>query len=246
MKVKMFWFGTLVLCIGLSVLLLKSPHLDQNGYLKVPIAAKSQSAVSATNEPIHLPQANRLASKIRRRASELSDSQRAQFLADFEKRYRPAIEHWFDAYHGHLPFAADAVTPDKLVENIGADASFGEYVFVVDGITLGVRDSKGTAQVDYLNDPKQTRKMSALPNGAEAPIPDMPVNRQEVTQMVATDSGTQFPPNEVRMTPSGFSGALNGGELVHVGGDARNGATWKFDMVFGADGKLAYYLRGQP
>jgi len=244
MKVKIFWFAALLLCVGLSVLLLKRQHTDQSGPPTVPIETKHETAVSATNQPIGLPQTNRLASKIRRRASELSDSQKAQFLADFEKRYRPAIEHWFDAYHGHLPFAAGDVTPDKLVENIGADASFGEYVFVVDGITLAVRDSKGMAQVDYLNDPKQTGKMSALPNGAEAPIPDMPVNRQEVTQMVATDSGTQFPPSEVRMTPSGFSGGLNGGALVHVGGDARNGATWKFDLVFGADGKLAYYLRG--
>jgi hypothetical protein len=31
---------------------------------------------------------------------------------------------------------------------------------------------------------------------------------------------------------------------VHVGGDPNNAASWKYDMVFGADGKLAYYLKG--
>ena len=45
--------------------------------------------------------------------------------------------------------------------------------------------------------------------------------------------------------PSGYSGALNGGAIVNVGGNPDNAASWKYDMVFGADGRLVYYLRGR-
>ena len=133
---------------------------------------------------------------------------------------------------------------EKFVERIGKNASYNEYIFVVDGITLGIQDSKGVARVDYLNDPRQTQKMAMQPNGAEAPIATTPVERMELMTMLAADSGTKFPANEIRMIPSSFSGSLNGGVMVHVGGDPENAASWKYDLVFGADGKLAYYLKG--
>lgn len=206
-----------------------------------PIAAAATNVQVAAN----IPPVGQEKPKVKTRFSEFRDDEKSEFAANFEKRFKPALYKWCNAFDGHVPFAPETVTPEKIVERVGRNDSYYEYVFVVDGITLGIQDKNGSAQVDYLNDPKQTRKMAALPNGAGAPISDIPVNRQEITQMVATDSGTQFPPYEIRMTPSGFSGGLNGGELVHIGGDPQNGASWKFDMVFGADGRLAYYLRGQ-
>jgi hypothetical protein len=52
-------------------------------------------------------------------------------------------------------------------------------------------------------------------------------------------------PNDIRLIPSGYSGALNGGAIVNVGGTPDNAASWKYDMVIAPDGKLAYYLRGK-
>jgi hypothetical protein len=183
-------------------------------------------------------------SSIKRRASELTREERSAFAANFDQRYKPAVAKWCNAFAGHVPSAVEDVTLGSFVERIGRDSSYNEYIFVVNGMTLGVRDSKGVAQVDYLNDPQQTRKLAVLPQGAEHPVVASPVTREEVLNLIEADGGTRFPPHEIRMAPSGLSGSLNGGVLVNVGGDPRNGASWKYDMVFGPDGKLAYFLRG--
>ena len=47
------------------------------------------------------------------------------------------------------------------------------------------------------------------------------------------------------VTPTAFSGTMNGGAEVSGGGDPINSASWKFTLVLGADGKLAYYLRSR-
>lgn len=181
---------------------------------------------------------------MKHRASEFNADQKAEFMANFQGKYKPAIIKWCSAFNGHVPFAPDEVTAEKLVERIGINSAYSEYVFVVDGITLGVQDTKGTVQVDYLNAPQQTRKMAVLPDGTQAPIVTMPVTREEIVKMLDAVSGTQFRAQEIRMTPSGLSGSLNGGALANVGGNPENGASWKYDMVFGPDGKLAYYLKG--
>ena len=137
------------------------------------------------------------------------------------------------------------MTLDKFAERIGTSSAYREYIFVVDGITLGIQDKKGVARVDYLNAPKQTRKMALLPDGTEAPIATTPVGKTEIIQMLAAEGGVQFSANEVRVIPSGFSGSLNGGMIVNVGGNPDNAASWIYDLVLGADGKLAYYLKGK-
>lgn len=58
------------------------------------------------------------------------------------------------------------------------------------------------------------------------------------------EGGNQFSPNEIRLIPNRYSGALNGSAFVNVGGDPNNAASWKYDMIFDADGKLVYYLKG--
>lgn len=183
-------------------------------------------------------------STIRHRVSDLGTNEYTQFREAFQRRYRPAIEKWCNAYAGHVPLTADAVTPEKFVERIGKDSSYGEYVFVVDGITLGVRDNRGKVGVDYLNVPEQTRKAATLPKTGQAPDLTVPVTKDEVLRMIEAEGGGRFAPHEVRMTPSALSGSLNGGVLVDVGGNPENGASWNYDMIFGPDGKLAYYLRG--
>jgi hypothetical protein len=46
----------------------------------------------------------------------------------------------------------------------------------------------------------------------------------------------------IRITPTGFSGSLNGGAYI----DPDNEASWDYDIVLGSDGKLAFYLRPKP
>ncbi|HEV2694771.1 MAG TPA: hypothetical protein VG347_17885 [Verrucomicrobiae bacterium] len=199
----------------------------------------------ATNAPTNAPTIVQQHPKIKTRFSEFTSDERSEFETNFKQRYKPALNKWCEAYDGHLPFSPDSVSTDNFVERVGKNSSvYSEYVFVVDGVTLGIQDSKGVARVDYLNDPRQTQKMAALPKTGEAPIIAMPVNKDQLVKMLVSDGGEQFRANDVRLIPSAFSGALNGGALVHVGGDPDNAASWKYDLVFGADGKLAYYLKG--
>lgn len=231
---------------ALSALLiwrLPKPEATRNA-APVVVASPEVATASATpalgsNAPVARPR-----SSVKHRASEFSANEKAEFVANFEGKYRPAIAKWCSAFSGHIPFTPDEVTADKFVERIGINSAYGEYVFVVNGITLGVQDTKGTVQVDYLNAPQQTKKMATLPDGSKAPIVTMPVTREEIVNALDAVSGTRFPAQEIRMTPSGLSGSLNGGVLASVGGNPENGASWKYDMVFGPDGKLAYYLKG--
>lgn len=184
-------------------------------------------------------------SKLKSRLSDFTDAEKDEFRSNFVARYKPALLKWSEAFSGRMPLNPDAVTPEKFVERVGKNASYREYIFVVDGITLGIQDSKGIARVDYLNDPKQTGKMTRLPTAGEVPVSSTPVSKDEVVKMLSAEGGTQFKPNDIRLIPSGYSGALNGGAIVNVGGNPDNAASWQYDIVFSADGQLAYYLKGR-
>jgi hypothetical protein len=184
--------------------------------------------------------------KVKSRANEFSDSEKSDFKENFEKKYRPAILKWCDVYHGHIPIAAGDITADKLAERVGIGGDYNEYIFVVNGVTLGVCDSKAEVTVDYLNVRSETQKMNTLPNGSQVPNLTSPVNQRDILAMVQSDIGKEFNTKDVQTIPTGISGALNGGAMVEVGGDPNNFASWRLNMVFGADGRLAYYLKGPP
>ena len=115
------------------------------------------------------------------------------------------------------------------------------YMFVFDGITLGIAEVNGSAHVSYMNTP-QAKKLMALPDAP--PTTDLSATRNEITKMLTADSGIDFPPAEIRIIPTAFSSALNGGFHVNVGGDPNNVASWKYTLVFGTDGNLNYYCKG--
>ncbi|HWX22437.1 MAG TPA: hypothetical protein VN578_21255 [Candidatus Binatia bacterium] len=222
---------------------LHSPDTPLGTPMTVPPLAPPQQLPPHPTTSAIPPTTNRTF-RVRHKASELTADEKSAFLQNFEQRYKPAIDKWFKAFSGHVPFAPDKVTPDQLAERIGTNPSYNEYVFVIDGITLGVQDSKGVAQVHYLNAPHQTQKLATLPDQNQPPALAPPVAKEEIAQMLLAESGTAFAPQEIRITPSGVSGSLNGGALVSVGGDAENGASWNYDLAFAPDGKLAYYLKG--
>jgi hypothetical protein len=230
----------LMLCVVL-VALLRKPHRPS----QKPEPVKSEPAPVVAAVPEANPPPTTVArSNIFHRLPQFSDSEKSDFEQNFKTRYKPAVEKWTKAFAGHVPFSPDDLTLDKFVERVGQDAAYNEYVFVVNGITVGVRDSKGVAVVDYLNAPEQTRKLAQLPKLDGPPAIATPVNKSDVAQMVENESGTPFAPSDIRLTPSGLSGSMNGGVLVSVGGDPERGSTWKYDMAFDPSGNLAYYLKG--
>lgn len=184
--------------------------------------------------------------KVKTRYQYFTDAEKAEFQSNFVSRYKPALNKWCGAFSGRVPFSPDEVTSDKFVERIGPTARYHEYIFVVDGITMGIADKAEGASVDYLNAPSQTRQLSTMPTGGQAPISSAPITRDELIQMLYADGGVQFKPNDIRITPTGFSGSLNGGAYVSVGGSPDNEASWDYDIVLGNDGKLAFYLRPKP
>lgn len=179
------------------------------------------------------------------RANEFSDKEKTDFAENFKTKYRPAILKWTAADHGHVPISPADVTIDKLAERVGNDI-YSEYIFVVDGVTLGVRDSKAEVTVDYLNVRRETQKLNTLANGSEVPKVTSPVNQQDILKMVRDDIGAQVAAKDVRTISSGISSGLNGGAVVEVGGDPNNFASWRLNLVFSADGSLAYYLKNPP
>lgn len=183
--------------------------------------------------------------KLKFRPNEFSDKEKTDFAENFKTKYRPAIVKWSEAYRGHVPISPGDITIDKLAERVGNDI-YSEYIFVVDGVTLGVRDSKAEVTVDYLNVRRETQKLNTLANGSEVPKVTSPVNQQEILRMVRDDIGAQIAAKDVRTISSGVSSGLNGGAVVEVGGDPNNFASWRLNLVFSADGSLAYYLKNPP
>ncbi len=175
----------------------------------------------------------------------LTDAEKAEFQSNFVARYKPAFDKWSLAFSGRIPFSSNSLTSEKFVERIGPNSRYHEYVFVIDGITLGIEDKGGIARVGYLNSPKETKQLATLPTSGEVPIGSSPISRDELIKMLYAECGVQFKPQDIRITPTGFSGSLNGGAYASVGGNPDNEASWTYDMVFGNDGKLAFYLRPQ-
>ena len=70
------------------------------------------------------------------------------------------------------------------------------YMFVFDGITLGIAEVNGSAHVSYMNTP-QAKKLMALPDAP--PNTDLSATRNEITKMLTADSGIDFPPAEIRI-----------------------------------------------
>lgn len=245
---KKFLLGIAVLAIVAVALVMvrhrpeSKPLAQQETKLPAPVT----SAPPSTNDV----RTNNLGfyplEKVKTRYQHFTDAEKAEFQSNFVSRYKPALNKWGDAFSGRLPFSTDEVTPDKFVERVGPTAKYHEYIFVVDGITLGIADKGGAVRVDYLNAPQQTKQLATLPTGGEAPTATAPISRDQVMKMLYDEGGVQFKPNDIRITPTGFSGSLNGGAYISVGGNPDNEASWDYDIVLGNDGKLAFYLRPKP
>jgi hypothetical protein len=182
-------------------------------------------------------------SRIREHVSDMTPEEKAKFEREFLEKIKPAVVRWCKVYDGHIPFRPEDVTPDKLREHIFPGSSVQGYGFVIDGTTLSVAEYHGAVFVDYLMSPA-AKQLFQLPKNSPPPA-DVSVAREEILKLLRADSGTDFPPNEIAITPTSRSGAMNGGIAVDVGKELHAAASPlpKYSMVFGPDGNLACYMR---
>lgn len=182
---------------------------------------------------------------------EFSDEEKQQFTNLFETKLKPAAEKWAAVYGNRVPFDLADLTPDKLVRRNGwRNSKFDSYTFVMGDITLGVEIFRGNPHVNYLASKQGIGAMNTMPQLTGAPDLSMPVTQQQVLDLVQADCGQQFPPNQIRLMPTGASGSLMGGVDAEVGKEVSNPnygtfslTNTDFSIVFGKDGKLVAYLR---
>lgn len=174
----------------------------------------------------------------------MTPDERAEFQKKFAEKLKPAVERWWAVYAGHSPFRPEDVTADKLRERIFPGSPAQGYGFVINGTTLCIEDNRGLVYVQYIMSPG-ARQLGQLPKGP-APPAEVSISREEIMRLVKADSGRDFPPNQVAITPTSWSSAMNGGVEVEVGEGVYEKYTPlpEYSMVFGPDGNLACYLRG--
>jgi len=174
--------------------------------------------------------------------SDLSQEQFNHFCGVFAERLKPAANRWGSAFEGHLPFKLDDLNTNTLWGQIGTEKNT-IYSFMAGDVTVCLADENGSARLMYVNAP-ETKQLLQLPNG-DSPKTQTSVSRAQIEQMVKAVSGLSFAPADVRITPTGYGSALNGGTEVSIGGTPENSASWKFNIVFDSNGKLIYYAHSK-
>jgi hypothetical protein len=184
--------------------------------------------------------------RMRKRAEDMTEAEKAQFEKDFPGKIKPAITRWCGAYAGHLSFRPEDVTKDTLREIVHLRSDAQAYDFVFNGVDVGVVDDAGTVYVDSLS----TRAASDLLRIPKNPPPPLEssVSRDEILRVLKADSGRDFPPDQIAIRPTGRGSAMNGGAYVYVGEGVNEAMAplAKYAMVFGPDGNLVSYSTTGP
>ncbi len=182
------------------------------------------------------------------RAEDFTESQKAELVKLFEERWKPAVEKWYHAYEGRVPFPLEAVTFDKFYSVFTGKS----FTFVIGDITLVVMDDQQReARVFYLMTRKDALQMKSIPTDGKPPDLSVPVSREEVIRMVKADTGVEFKnnTNKCRIIPSGASSSVQGGAFVEMVPPGAFQGNYEYNpqsavsLVFGPDGKLVNYLR---
>lgn len=156
-----------------------------------------------------------------RRFADVTESEKAELADVFNQKLKPAVARWCKAYEGHLPFAPEDVTLDKFHSTLAGFL----YTFMIGDTTLTIASHKGSNdnRVFYVMTRDAARALNSIPSAGTVPVLSLPVNREEVLQMVKTDTGVDYQPNQVVIKPTGVACALNGGAFVEVGKQYLNG-----------------------
>lgn len=243
--------GTLVAAIVVSgailVLLLANKATKENNKLAPSVeTARVTPQPDKVSMPAKVPivtNQTRAASSFTKRASDMTEEEKAKLAKDFKEKYRPTVEKWFQAYSGRIPFEVGDFTLERFHSCLGDYM----YTFMIGDTTFTVQDSpKLGLKVSYLMTRKGAVDLNSMPGNGFVPDLTVPVTREEVIDMVKSDSGKEFKPNEVIIKPTAVACAVNGGAFVSIlptGKDPENGLNKKISMVFGSDGKLISYVR---
>lgn len=210
-------------------------------------AVSNHSIVGSTNSVANLtpkdPERRPSPSHVRMPASRLTEEERQDFEAKFTSKLKPEIDRWCKIYADHLPFDPKDVTADKFVERLGRTPDSYSYTFMVNGITIGVDDYGGKAMFSDMTT-RDIKEAERIPKNPESPKPSS-VSKDEVIRLLKEDSGKEYPPEQVIVSPTGNASAMNGGAYVLVGESvhAAYGPPPDYIMIFGPDGKLVNYGR---
>jgi hypothetical protein len=187
-----------------------------------------------------------LGKKFSLRKRDFTPAEREELAKKFATSLKPAVEKFCHDYAEHIPFNPDELSMSNFVERIGHSDRFSSYIFVLNGITIGVEDSnQGQRTVlNYIASGPQMHQLNQVPTTGNAPTLDMPVTREQIIAMVQTDTGTEFQPSDVVMRPTGAASSLNGGVFVEIGHMfTQDNPAPLLSFVFGPDGKIVTYTR---
>jgi hypothetical protein len=181
------------------------------------------------------------------RVGQMTGADKARFDKAFPEKIKPAVERWAKIYAGHLPFAVEDVTPDKLKDCTLPDLEQGRsYDFVINGTTLSVCYDQGAVIVDYMM-AAAARQLMQIGGGQMPATPS--VSRDEILALLKADSGKDFPPDQISIWETANMSAMNGGVGVDVGKGVNSPyptpfTDWRYGMVFDPNGTLVCYARG--
>lgn len=187
-------------------------------------------------------------------AKHMTEEEKAELVKRFEKRFKPALEHWAGIYGDHLPFRLVDVKPERF-----AGMSMGlYYTFMVDSyaataqgihgdITLTMEDNdKKPAHVFYMAARQGMMALNQVPTQRTMPDLSMPMTRQDAEALVLAD-GADLKKYQLMTSPTGNSAALRGGMLVNVGlpdtGHGEPITEGDIHIVFDQNGKLVTYCK---
>jgi hypothetical protein len=243
-----------IVAVAITVWLVwsKKPHEPAPAMQLAPAQEGAVIFIPHSNAPVVAANLSRMRSNALnlKLGGDFSGEEKEQLTNVFEMKLKPAAEKWFSVYSNRVPFNLAGLTMDKFVRRIGKDSNYRAYTFVVGDTTFGIQEFHGSTYVNYLASRRGVVAMNNVPKLSGPADLSMPISRDEVIELIQADSGVRFPPNEVTLTPTGESGSLMGGANVQVGKEVNdpNGrkfttTSMDFSIVFGSDGKLAYYLR---
>ncbi len=205
-----------------------------------PVSASDIQPAQTNNQS---PQTNRLPMRRAhaKRSAEFTEAEKTELAKKFKERFKPAIARWCKAYSGRVPFQPDDVTLDKFHSLLG----YNMFTFMVNGDTLTIVDAKDGAKVCYLSHAGTLNTLNSIPTSGTVPDLSVPVNRDEIISMVKADTGVNYRPDQVEISPTGAANTMGGGAFVHVGRVMMGGGELitgtNVTMVFAPGGQLVQY-----
>ena len=159
----------------------------------------------------------------------------------YRQRLLPAIEHWKSAYGSRLP---DELSEISLA-HFHSTLAGGLYTFVNGDITLTVSDTKKGTRVFYMMSRAAALMLNNVGKSDQPPDMSLPVNREEIIQMVKSDTGIEFSRHQVEIKPTAAACAIQGGAFVEVGrqmlGDMELMTGTNVSFVVNSRGKIISY-----